>query len=63
MIKRAEARVDNISILAVKAEVEEVVVMDQVEDFLVTRVETQVITTESVRRKMLSASIVERSVM
>ena len=61
MIKRAEALGEKIPILAVK--MEEVVVMDLMGDFLVTRVETHVITAETVRRKMLNASIVERSVM
>ena len=63
MIKRAEARVEKISILVVKAEVEELVVIDKVENFLVTRVETHVITAKTVRRKMLNVSIVERSVI
>ena len=63
MIKRGDTLVYKILILALKTELEEVVVMDQVEDFLVTRVETHVITTQTVRKKMLNASIVERSVM
>ena len=63
MIKRADTLVEKNSILAVRAEVEEVVVMDQVENFLITCVETRVIIAKTIRRKILNASIVERSVM
>ena len=59
----AEVLVEKILMLAVEVEVEEVVVMDLVENFLVTRKETHVISAELVREKMMSTNIVVHLVM